>query len=524
MALFETFRSRRAAGRAMQAFARDGFEAAARTLDGVSGLGGGPWAHFSLQLYNDGRKPEAEKALRRALEIEPGRGDALILLAELLAETDRSEEAITVYRELLRRFPRGAQQALALARLLLARDDFAGVRDVLAPFPLYSHEILMTLAASHFELGEHQAALDVLGPALESMRLELKRGMLDRAGHRELYAQYQDAESLHSDAYAALHGREKVIEAALARGELDAHAAVNYRLLAEARMAEDPGWTPDVRLRSVEDGLAFGQALIESGERSRGLCHQGLSRLRQGRLDLAGKLFDQARDADDRNFAAYLGRAAVMELDQARAFSRLAELPELPVPPQVERVVVDWPALTPEERKVVTLLVSPVAPVLPRIAEAGARVRVLPIDARLTDLPEMASSPEEEVERFEDHRCLEAITGAANQQLCASKVEELLCLTGDRDSVFAHELAHLVHFHLPEPLQERIDELYRRAMEEEHVATDYQTTNSAEFFAVAYTDFIAHAYQLRWRRELDEEGIVEETFELIRELGADAAA
>jgi len=50
------------------------------------------------------------------------------------------------------------------------------------------------------------------------------------------------------------------------------------------------------------------------------------------------------------------------------------------------------------------------------------------------------------------------------------------------------------------------------------LATDYQTTNSAEFFAVAYTDFIAHTYDLPSRRELDEEGIVEDVFALIREL------
>jgi len=522
MALFETFRSRRAASRAVQVLAQGGYEAAAASLDGVSGLGGGPWAHFAVSLYNDARKSEAERAIRRALEIEPGRGDALILLAELLAESDRADEAIAVYREVLQRFPRASEQALALARLLLARDDFAGVRDVLAPFPQHSHEILMTLAASHFELGEHQAALDVLGPGVENLRLELKQGMLDRAGHRDLYAQYQDASALFSDAYAALHGREKVIEAAVIRADLDAHAAVNYRLLGEARMAEAPPWKADVRLRSVEEELAFGQSLIEAGERSRGLCHQGVSHLRQGRLDRARKLFEEAREDDDGNYAAYLGLAAAMEVDQARAFDRLEDLPELPAPPRVEQVVVDWPALTPQERQVVTLIVSPVAAVLPRIAEAGARVRLLPIDARLTDLPEMESAPGEE--RFEDHRCLEAITGAANERICASKIEELLCLTGERDSVFAHELAHLVHFHLPQPFQERIDELYQRAMGEEHVATDYQTTNSAEFFAVAYTDFIAHAYQLRSRRELDEEGILEDTFDLIRELNLTAPA
>jgi hypothetical protein len=187
------------------------------------------------------------------------------------------------------------------------------------------------------------------------------------------------------------------------------------------------------------------------------------------------------------------------------------------VPAEIERLVPDWAALTPEEQKVVALTVSPLAGALSRIVAAGACVRILPIDARLTDLPEMAASTGEE--RAEDHRCLEAITGAATERVCASKVEELLYLTGEGDSVFAHELAHLVHFHLPEPQQQQIDELYAQALHHEHVATDYQTTNAAEFFAVAYTDFIAHQYDLPSRRQLDEEGVVEQTFALIRTLG-----
>ena len=67
-------------------------------------------------------------------------------------------------------------------------------------------------------------------------------------------------------------------------------------------------------------------------------------------------------------------------------------------------------------------------------------------------------------------------------------------------------------------MQAEIDELYAAAIAHEHIATGYQTTNPAEFFAVAYTDFIAHEYELRSRRALDEEGVVEDTFAFIRTL------
>jgi tetratricopeptide (TPR) repeat protein len=515
--MFASFRSRRAARRAEELFLTAGFEAAADLLDSSNGLRGEPWAHFAVALYNRDRPAEAERAVRRALALEPGRGDALIFLAELLTEQDRATEAIETYRELLGRFPQAADQALALARLLLARDDFAGVRDLLGGSAHPSHEALLVLAQAHFALDEHQAVVSLLGPAVERLRLDLKQGMFGAVAQRDLYADYQEASHLYADAYAALHGREKVIESAVIQGDLDPHSGANYRLLGEARMAHAPSWTPDLLLRSVEEGRVFGQALIKQGETSRGLCQVGLSRLRQGKLDDARKLFRDARDADDESFVPYLGLAAVLDLSAARAFPRLQALPEPPVPAGIERVVTDWSALTPAERKVVTLIVSPLAGVLPRLAEAGARARILPIDARLTDLPEMAAGAGE---RAEDHRCLEAITGAATERVSASKIEELLCLTGERDSVFAHEFAHLAHFHLPEAQQRAIDELYERALGQQHVATEYQTTNSAEFFAVAYTDFIAHKYDLPSRRHLDEEGIVEATFALIRTFGA----
>jgi tetratricopeptide (TPR) repeat protein len=108
MALFASFRSRRTARRAEQVFARDGFAAAAAVLDGATSLGGGSWAQFAVGLYNQGYKVEAERAIRRALEVEAGRGDALIFLAELLAETEREDEAIETYRQVLARFPGAA--------------------------------------------------------------------------------------------------------------------------------------------------------------------------------------------------------------------------------------------------------------------------------------------------------------------------------------------------------------------------------------------------------------------------------
>jgi hypothetical protein len=268
-------------------------------------------------------------------------------------------------------------------------------------------------------------------------------------------------------------------------------------------MARPSAWSPDTRLRSVDEDQSFGDALIAAGEASRGLCRLAISELRRGRFDAARKLFDRAREEDDDNFAAYLGLGAAMDLDGTDALQRLAALSvDVEPPPELLKVVVDWPALTADERRVV-------------LVSAGAVARILPIDARLTDLPEMSEGA---TERFDDHRCLQAITGAAGQRLCASKIEDLLDIMGERDSVFAHEFAHLAHRHAPPAIREQIAVLFRRALEQEHVLTAYQTTNVAEFFAVAYTDYLAHEYGLPSAREPDDLGIIDDTFQIIRAL------
>jgi tetratricopeptide (TPR) repeat protein len=503
------------AERAAELYADQGWSAAAAHLDGGKDLAAEAWARFAVEVYNEDHLDDAERAVRRALTLEPGRGDALMFFAELLEETGRPDDAIESYRRLLAAHPGAAEQALALARLLAERGEIAEAAAVLAPFA--DHELLtlrLELADLRDRLGEHEAVLAIVDPIIARMKLELGN-VLTGPLRQELAADYLHARRLHDEAFAALHGREKVIEASVKRGDLDAHAGVNYRLLGQARLARPPRWAIDTRLRSVEEGLAFGESLIAASERSRGLCHIATSKLRVGLFREARALFDEARALDDDNFAAYLGLGAAMELDGSSIFDLIERLPERGPSGDLERVVSDWPVLTRDERRVVTALSVPFARVLPAVAAAGGVARILPVDARLTDLAGMQTA---EGVRMDDHRCLEAITGAANAQLAASKIENLLLLTG---STFAHELAHLVHHHAPEPVQRRIDALYERAMAEDHVITAYQTKNVAEFFAVAYTDFLAELCGLPAVREPDDVGILEDTYALIEELGGE---
>ncbi len=73
-----------------------------------------------------------------------------------------------------------------------------------------------------------------------------------------------------------------------------------------------------------------------------------------------------------------------------------------------------------------------------RVAKAGAEIRILRIDVRATDLPELADARGFRVEA--DHRSWQGIEGLAGKQLSAVKIAELDEVTL-RGCTFAHGLA-----------------------------------------------------------------------------------
>jgi len=495
-------RARRVADCAFEAYDVGGWAAAvAEICKGPDRLAPEAWAQLGVALENSGQTDDARRALQESRALAPDRTDTLLFLAELERDAGNSDVAIGHYRALLAAAPGAAQQAIDLARLLAAGDAHQEVIGLLLPFRGHpSVELRLTLARALFETERHAEVVAVTGPLVKDAELELRSSFMAGEHRSELIGHMREATELHDDSFAALHGREKVIEADVHRGRLVANSGANYRLLGEARMATAPAWTPDTALRDVDGTAAFGQALIAGGERSRGLCHLGVAALRRHQSSKARDLFEQARDLDDDNFAAFLGIGAAIDHDQTGAFQRVARLPEAPasLSPALATVLVDWPVLTPAERVSAFAAVAPLARQLPAVAAAGGIVRVLPIDARLVDLPEFSDAGGE---RLEDERCLDAITGAATPKLCASKVEEQLIFSGERGWVFAHELAHLVHFHLPDERCDELEALFEEIDAQEFVLTNYQTRNVAEFFAVAYEDYLCDLYALPSARE-----------------------
>jgi tetratricopeptide (TPR) repeat protein len=496
VAIGDGMRARRLAERAHARYGAAGWAAAEATIaDGPERLAPEAWAQLGVALENDERRDDARRALLRSRALAPERTDTLLFLAELERDAGKDDAAIEHYRVLLAAAPGAAGQALDLARLLAAREAHAEVAEVLLPFRDHvSVELRVALARALFETERHAEVVEVVAPLIKDTERELG-GFVSGNLRGELIGRLREATELHDDAYAILHGREKVIEAEVHRGRLLANAGVNYRLLGQARMVAAPSWTPDTALRDVEGTAAFGQALIAAGERSRGLCHLGVAALRRHASSDARDLFEQARELDDDNFAAFLGIGAALDHDRTRAVARVARLPEAPtaLPAAIAPVFVDWPALTTAERTCVHAALVPLERPLRDVAAAGAIARVLPIDARVVDLPELGAHAGV---RHADSRCLDAVGGAANDRVCASKVEELLIFSGQRSWVFAHELAHLVHHQLSDDLCRELEELFAELDAGEFLLTSYQSRNVREFFAVAYEDYLCNLYAL----------------------------
>ncbi len=182
-------------------------------------------------------------------------------------------------------------------------------------------------------------------------------------------------------------------------------------------------------------------------------------------------------------------------------------LPDVKEFPGLLSVLPDLDQLSVLELRVAQASVRPLARWLPSLE--GAQLRVLPLDVRVTDLPDFEALKGKVESR--DRRAWDALGGLAGDGLACVRVEELFDLRELRWTL-AHEFAHLVHQVLPEPLQQRIYSAWRAAQGAEFAFDQYQLSNEYEFFAVTYTRWLCRKYGLPRTLESDTEGHLDRAF------------
>jgi tetratricopeptide (TPR) repeat protein len=472
---------------------------------------------LARRLGQEDQTELAGRVAARALELEPDNLEGLELHADLELELGRRDRAIDAWRRIVDIEPANEEAAGALAKLLIDADRAAEAIELLADYDADdSPDLALRLGEALFVTGSSQRAFEILSATCHVFERALKLAMGPE--WQAIKQRLEEAERLRDDVDAELHGQDAVIESHLREGKLDARAGVNFTLLGGSLAAKSAYVPPVLVLESVADGeRRAADLLARDPSDATGLVLLGSISLRRGELDAARSRFEQVTGGEA-GFAAYLGIGAALDHDSHRVRKRVKELGPVPAPDRIEEVVPDYPALTDEEKRVVCASAHPLRGFFPALIAAGAHIRILPIDVRVTDLPELAGSAGQRHE--EDHRSYDALGGVATHGCAAAKIEGLLDVASAGGWTFAHELAHLALFHAPDSIVEEVAALLEDAIDHGYACDEYQLSNPDEFFAVAYTDYLRTVHDLPPGKENDDQGLTESVLEFFAGLAA----
>jgi hypothetical protein len=342
------------------------------------------------------------------------------------------------------------------------------------------------------ELDRPDEAVPSLEAALSAVRIQ--RASIG-ANYERLEAIDRELEQLHEDAVRRSSSAEKTIDTHVLQGRLDPRAGVNYKLMAHSLLVESTRRARRLLLPSQAELLRDAQADPDAVV---GLEDAALHALREGTFERAEELFRRAADLAPGGWPVLAGLGATLELRRAPPWRTLPPAPDLPA---LARLVEPWAALTEVERQLVALALAPVAHLVPALADAGAKLQVVALDAKLTDLPAFAGAAGELVEDEDDRRTHDAIDGMAIGLTAAIKIEAF----HERDEerwTLAHELGHVLQHFLEaragdeaEAFTTELDQLFAKAEGSAWLSTEYGLRNVFEFFATGYERFaLRHAF------------------------------
>ncbi len=272
---------------------------------------------LGVALHKAHRDPEAEAALRKALELQPSFAEAHLALGRLYADQERWEPALKELGRATELWPGNAEARLTLARTLKTAGEDGRAEELalelLDELPQRA-EPLIVLATVALARGDSTQALSWLGRAL---RLEPRNG----------FAWYQKARAflLRKDERAAVAAFRNAVD--LSPTNFEAHydfgafllnsglRAQSLPLLARAYALAPP--LHRAALRSTLEQMEFTEAEtpLELALADRG----------RGELDAAGTWVERALAIDPRHGAAWVLKARILR-SQERTEEALAAL------------------------------------------------------------------------------------------------------------------------------------------------------------------------------------------------------
>jgi tetratricopeptide (TPR) repeat protein len=454
-------------------------------------------------MFRDERYEQAKPPLARALALSPNAIELHQLAASIATELGAIDDAIAAQRRVVEMVPREVAPLAALAGMLIDTEQIDEVIELLRPHRANDPELATRLAEALFVRGENAEALEILDDVCANYDAQMKH--MFAGDWQTLKDRADEAHRLRDDVYAELHGREATIELAAAAGKLDANAGVNYRLLGNQLAAKSTRVADVLELEEPDATEARGRVLLDADAGDpRGHVLVGSAQLRRGEVKIAKQTFERACELDGKSFAAFLGFGAAIDHENYKLHRRAQRFATPPANPHLAKIVVDLPALTDAERRVVWASAGPFAPLFPILAERNVTMRVLPIDVRATDVGLFEHIAGERAD--DDHRSYDAIGGVATHAGAIAKIEGLLD-TLETGWTFAHEFAHLAFFHMPAEQSDPLLAIYERAVEIGYANIDYALSNPDELFAVSYTNYLLARYDLEGVPHADDAGV-----------------
>lgn len=263
------------------------------------------------------------------------------------------------------------------------------------------------------------------------------------------------------------------------------YARRNYTQLASVypqAFADAPGCT----------ALAAADTLLGTGRRTAarsayaGLveAHPGWvdARVRLASLDFEDGRFAEARDgclAALRTCPEYgrahavlakaiEGQRFLIDVHRGDYEKRFAAAP-LPNVPGMERLVVNWRALSPRHQKRVALSLAPWKAFVPVLADGGATFYIKPLYMLLSGCPDQQPLRDQRINY--DSRLWDDVRGCGGYHTVTG-IEDVERTIFDRYDTVLHELTHQVHGVLPADDSRIIQEHFRRAKERDDVSRE----------------------------------------------------
>jgi cytochrome c-type biogenesis protein CcmH/NrfG len=406
---------------------------------------------------------EARVALERALALAPESWDALGLLAQLERDTPgHAKQAVAAYERLLRTDPGNPDVSADLAQVLIQDGQVDRAVTMLGTLEPDEHPaVALRLGEALVAAGRLEEALAGLSKVRELYAYRLQHGGF--AGESaEARQQMAEAARLHDEIEAELAAGDSTDADEQDAGTRQVHEALTFAALGVKLMAGAPRLARELALRAPEATAAAAETVLgATPEDVDALCLLGSAWLRRNKPARARASFERARAADGHCFAPYLGLGAVLAWER-HDLPRLAGGLLAPADvPGLAEILPDLAALTELERRVALASAEPLATVLPAVARAGGRVRIVPLDVRPTDL--------------------EAGTAMV-------WVEDLLDVETPAGWALAHALGRLAWAQLPAAVRGEVEGLARRG-----AAAGAEPEPPADAFARGCGDF------LRWR-------------------------